>query len=83
MTLCRFAQRSEEAYRLSEIGVKETRVEGPMLCSWADSAPPQLIDVPRWLQRNALSGHLLNYPDDCMGCPCYAAVGAASGEGET
>jgi hypothetical protein len=72
--LCRYAHRSEEAY---EQGSNEHRwrpVEGPMLCAWAmDAAPDKLVNVPRWLQRNALAGHLLRYPDDCMGCPCYEA----------
>jgi hypothetical protein len=46
-----------------------------MLCSWGiDAAPDQLVNVPRWLQRNALAGHLLKYPDDCMGCPCFVSA---------
>lgn len=68
--LCRYAQRSEEAYRVEATG--EVRIDGPMLCGWAeDGAPTQLVNVPRWLQRNALAGHLLKFPDDCMGCPCF------------
>lgn len=68
---CRHAVRPEQAFRVDGDG--ETPCEGPMLCGWGqNSAPVQLVDVPRWLQRNALSGHLLNYPDDCMGCPCFS-----------
>lgn len=68
---CQYAQRPDVAYRVDLDG-REMRVEGPMLCGWAmDSAPVQLVDVPRWLQRNALAGHLLKYPDDCYGCPCF------------
>jgi hypothetical protein len=70
---CRYAQRSEEAYSVGDDG-ELTPAQGPMLCAWGmDAAPSQLVNVPRWLQRNALAGHLLKYPDDCMGCPCYAA----------
>lgn len=69
---CQYAQRAEIAYRVDPETGEHTRVEGPMLCAWAmDKAPEQLINVPRWLQRNALAGHLLKYPDDCMGCPCF------------
>lgn len=68
---CRYARRSEEAYMIREDG-ERVRVEGPMLCAWAeDGAPAQLLKVPRWLQREALAGHLLRYPDDCSGCPCH------------
>lgn len=70
MSICRYAQRSEEAYRVDMNGHR-WEVEGPMLCAWGmDAAPDKLIDVPRWLQRNALAGHLLKYPEDCDGCPC-------------
>lgn len=67
---CVHAERSEEAYVV--VDGRERPSEGPMLCGWADSAAPaQMLNVPRWLTRNALAGHLLNYPDDCMGCPCF------------
>jgi hypothetical protein len=57
---CRFAQPAEEA----------DPPPGPMLCGWAeDAAPEKLMDVPRWLQRNARAGHLLRFPEDCKGCP--------------
>lgn len=70
---CRYAQRSEEAYVIED-GI-ETRVAGPVLCAWGlDAAPDQLLNVPRWMQRNALAGYLMNYPDDCMGCPCFVAA---------
>lgn len=71
---CRHAQLSEEAYEISTVTGEWQPGTGPMLCSWAqDSAPDQLMNVPRWMQRNALAGHLLNYPDDCLGCPCFDA----------
>lgn len=67
---CKYARRSSEAYRVDASGTVKT--EGPMLCSWADDAAPnQLLNVPRWLSRNAFSGRHLNYPDDCFGCPCF------------
>lgn len=68
---CVYAQRSEEAYVAGAHGGLRP-AEGPMLCGWAeDAAPDQLVGVPRWLARNALAGHLLNYPADCEGCPCF------------
>lgn len=74
---CRYAQRSEEAYLVGGDG-ELTPCLGPMLCGWAmDAAPEKLVDVPRWLQRNALAGHLLKYPDDCDGCPCFTPREAA------
>lgn len=42
-----------------------------MLCGFADNRPERLVDTPRWLQRNALAGHLLDYPRDCIGCPAF------------
>lgn len=54
--------------------IREDGTIGPttvMLCSWADDEPDKLMNTPRWLQRSALAGHLLNYPDDCAGCPCF------------
>lgn len=73
MGKCRYAVRSEVAYRIEADG-GELRVAGPMLCSWGqDAAPAQLVNVPRWMQRDALAGHRLSFPDDCDGCPCYSA----------
>lgn len=55
---------------------RQTVIDGPVLCGWAmDSAPHQLVDVPRWLSRNALAGHLLRYPADCEGCPAWRRKG--------
>lgn len=75
MTLCRYAKRSEECYIITTDGRQIAAADPqPSLCSWAmDAAPAQLMDVPRWLQRNALAGHLLIYPQDCDGCPCFEA----------
>lgn len=69
---CIYAHCSEECYVIDGAG-RESRIEEtqPTLCAWAESAPIQLVDVPRWLQRNALAGHLLRYPTDCEGCPCF------------
>lgn len=68
---CRHLEKSDEAYRIDADG-RETPIVH-LLCGWADSAPPQLLDVPRWMQRNALSGHLWR-KGDCEGCPCYNAA---------
>lgn len=67
---CRYLVASEEAYR---IGDKGEKLGGAVvrLCSWGESAPTQLVDTPRWLQRNALAGHLWN-EGDCTNCPAFA-----------
>lgn len=71
---CRYAKRAEEAYRVEDDD-SLTPVAGPVLCSWAqDSAPDALLNVPPWMQRNALAGHLLRFPEDCRRCPCYADI---------
>lgn len=67
MAKCRHLVASEEAYRIEPDG-RETPATVP-LCAWADSAPPQLLNAPRWMQRNALGGHLWR-DGDCEGCPC-------------
>lgn len=75
---CRYAKKSESCYVIKQDGT-QIKVDdpAPSLCSWAiDAAPKQLVDVPRWMQRNALSGHLLKYPDDCDGCPCFGSTSA-------
>lgn len=69
---CRHLEQSNEAYSVEDNG-SLTPTAGPMLCGFADNVPEKLVDLPRWLQRNSLSGHLLRYPDDCMGCPCFSA----------
>ncbi len=67
---CRHLEQSSEAY---EIGDDDTQRPCIVhLCAWADNEPEKLVNAPRWLQRNSLSGHLLRYPDDCMGCPAFA-----------
>lgn len=65
---CKYLVAADEAYRLGPDG-SETPVI-VKLCAWGDSAPQQLMDAPRWLQRNALSGHLWR-DGDCEGCPAF------------
>lgn len=68
--LCIHVERAEEAQVVTNHGA--CPAVGPMLCGWAvNAAPDELVSVPRWLQRNALAGHLLKFPDDCRGCPCF------------
>lgn len=75
---CRHLVKADEAYRIGEDGRETPTVV--LLCNWADSAPPQLLDIPRWAQRNALSGHLWR-EGDCNGCPCFdASLPSQSGE---
>lgn len=67
---CRHLVASEESYKVSADGA-----QAPVtvrLCNWADSAPSQLLNVPRWMQRNAIAGHLWE-ESDCAGCPCFDA----------
>lgn len=66
---CRHLEQSSEAYEVEDDG-RLTPCEGPMLCAWADNTA-MIANMPRWLQRNALAGHQLRYPDDCNGCPCF------------
>lgn len=69
---CRHMIKSDEAYHIDPETGAETAIV-VLLCNWADSAPPQLLDVPRWMQRNALGGHLWR-EGDCDGCPCFDAA---------
>lgn len=72
MIPCVYAERAENAELVDPLTGHSTPTAGPMLCGWAmNAAPAQLVNVPRWLSRNAMAGHLLNYPTDCEGCPCY------------
>lgn len=64
---CRHLVQAEGAVRLGADQETPTQVR---LCSWGETAPPQLMNVPRWMQRNALSGHLWQ-PGDCEGCPVF------------
>lgn len=70
---------ADEAVSVSLLTGKETPAT-VLLCNWADSRPDLLANTPRWLQRNTLSGHLLRYPEDCRGCPCFKAADAARRE---
>lgn len=71
---CKYATASAEVWEDSILhGWK--RVEQPErdLCSWADYHPEavdKLSNTPPWLQRNALSGHLMR-KGDCEKCPLF------------
>lgn len=67
---CRHLKEADEAEAIGGDGA--TWPVTVLLCSWADSAPPQMLNVPRWMQRNALSGHLWR-EGDCDGCPCFSS----------
>lgn len=69
--ICRHLIASEEAHKIDAEGKQTPALV--RLCNWADSAPSQLMNVPRWMQRNALSGHLWEEAD-CAGCPCFDAA---------
>lgn len=74
--LCIYAEESEDAVMIDG----RTGEEMPCtvtLCCWALYSPEaqdKLIDTPRWLQNQALSGYPLG-PDDCRNCPCFKAPG--------
>ncbi len=69
---CRHLTRSEEVYVVTDAGpVRSSHVV--LLCAWADNEPAKLVDTPRWVQRNALAGHLYR-EGDCAGCPCFDAA---------
>lgn len=78
--LCRYLAKSDEEYVIDERG-REAFVpverRDYSLCTWADDSPEgvaALTNAPRWLQRNALGGHLWR-PGDCENCPGYRAEG--------
>lgn len=59
--------------------IDTTRVDAvpdhAFLCTWADNSPEGvkvLAFAPRWLQREALAGHLMR-SGDCTGCRCFKA----------
>lgn len=66
---CRHLEQADEAYRIGGDGRQIPAIV--MLCGFADAHPERLTNAPRWLQRNAISGHLLDYPRDCIGCPAF------------
>lgn len=75
--VCRYLEKSSEEYWINaktgeQRFVPESEREYS-LCSWADDDPDgvaALAKAPRWMQRNALAGHLWR-EGDCDGCPCY------------
>lgn len=70
---CRYLQAADEAYAIGEDGREHPTTV--LLCTWGLEAPRSadaLLDTPRWLQRNAMSGHLWR-EGDCKGCPGYSA----------
>ncbi len=69
---CRYLEQSEEAVEIDARTGRQTPAV-VMLCGWAENAAPeQLLRVPIWLQRNALSGHLMR-DGDCEKCSAYQA----------
>lgn len=68
---CAHLEESSEAYTIGPNGKTSPAVV--WLCGWAITHPAsadKLLDVPRWLQRESLSGHLWR-EGDCLGCPGY------------
>lgn len=74
MNKCKYLVASEEEWVIDATTGKQTRAQNPepSLCDFADKQPSKLLELPRWLQRNALAGHLWRH-GDCDGCPCFTA----------
>lgn len=75
--VCKYLEKSSEEYVIDAKTGEERFVPEAerdySLCTWADDDPDgvaALSKAPRWLQRNALAGHLWKR-GDCDGCPCY------------
>lgn len=71
MRKCIYKIAADEAFSVRDDGHEQPTVV--WLCDWANSSPEaqqKLINVPRWLSGNALSGHLYREAD-CAGCPSY------------
>lgn len=71
---CKYATAPMESWE-SKTGHGWTKIAEPErdLCSWADFHPEaveKLSNTPPWLQRNALSGHLMR-KGDCEVCPLF------------
>lgn len=74
MVECKYASAPSELWvgdNLSQM--KPVKPSERFLCSWAiysEQAVAKLESTPTWLQRNALSGHLMK-KGDCETCPCF------------
>lgn len=75
MTTCRYLVAPDEFAVVTPDG-REMRAASPrMLCAWAiyhPASPAALAEAPRWMAREALTGHLWR-PGDCVGCPGHQA----------
>lgn len=73
-TTCRYCWRSPEAYHGT--GPHDLTPTTVYCCTWADNSPAgvaALTNAPRWLQRNALPGHLMR-EGDCIACPAREEI---------
>lgn len=75
MTSCKYASAPNQLFERSNItGAWIEKKDAPRdMCSWAHYHPDaleKLTNVPPWLVRNSLSGHLMN-PADCEVCPLF------------
>jgi hypothetical protein len=70
---CEYCTKSEEAFIVPDYDTSMRIPVEVFLCSWADESPEsatKLLDVPVWLSREALGGHLMR-PGDCAKCAAY------------
>lgn len=66
---CEHAEYAQEAVELTADA--RERPTAVILCGWADAFPAALVDAPRWVQRHAIAGGMMQYPADCVGCPAF------------
>lgn len=73
---CKYLSIPEEVFTVDPFTGTQTAAEAPdslRLCTWADDSSAgvkALTGAPRWLQREALGGHLWR-KGDCDGCPGF------------
>lgn len=73
---CIYLTAPAEMHESKRFGEGFRRVVAParFLCAWAVYAPEaveKMTDVPPWLVRNAMAGHLVQPERDCAVCPFH------------
>lgn len=74
MKHCKYASATAEAWARNAKGQwVQIKKHDRDLCTWAHYHPDaldKLMQVPPWLTRNALAGHLMK-PEDCETCTLF------------
>lgn len=73
---CQYLTAPIEMEETKRFGHGWRKVEAPerFLCAWAMYAPDavdKMVEVPPWLVRNAMAGHLVRAETDCPACPHF------------